>query len=283
MKSQKQSQKQPPITLTIAGSDSGGGAGIQADIKAMSATGSFASSVITAVTAQNTQGVSAIHSIPTDFVEAQLESVFSDMRIDAVKIGMLSDANTILMIARILKKYQPKYIVLDPVMVATSGDVLLQSEAVSSLVEQLIPLVDLITPNLYEAHVLLNKELDDLPNTNKALEDCSKQLIPLGAKGVLLKGGHMNTPESTDVWATSDACLHFSSDRVTTNNTHGTGCTLSSAITSYLAQGYEMSEAIKKAKHYISQALYYAQDYQLGQGSGPVEHFYMLNQTKVSH
>jgi len=276
-----QRQKQPPITLTIAGSDSGGGAGIQADIKAMSATGSYACSVITAVTAQNTQGVSAIHSIPIDIVQAQLESVFSDMRVCAVKIGMLSDATTIAMIANVLKKYQPNHIILDPVMVATSGDVLLQSEAVNALVNDLIPLADLITPNLYEAQVLLNKEVTSLAKTSAELEASCKQLLPLGAKGVLLKGGHMNTPESTDVWATRDTCLHFSSDRVTTQNTHGTGCTLSSAIASYLAQGFDMPEAIKNAKDYISQALYYAKDYQLGQGSGPVEHFYKLNQTQV--
>ncbi len=276
-----QRQKQPPITLTIAGSDSGGGAGIQADIKAMSATGSYACSVITAVTAQNTQGVSAIHSIPIDIVQAQLESVFSDMRVCAVKIGMLSDATTIAMIANVLKKYQPNHIILDPVMVATSGDVLLQSEAVNALVNDLIPLADLITPNLYEAQVLLNKEVTSLAKTSAELEASCKQLLPLGAKGVLLKGGHMNTPESTDVWATRDTCLHFSSDRVTTQNTHGTGCTLSSAIASYLAQGFDMPEAIKNAKDYISHALYYAQDYQLGQGSGPVEHFYKLNQTQV--
>lgn len=279
MQSQKQFQKQPPISLTIAGSDSGGGAGIQADIKAMSATGSFACSVITAVTAQNTQGVSAIHSIPTDIVEAQLESVFSDMPIEAVKIGMLSDANTITMIARVLKKYQPNNIVLDPVMVATSGDVLLQSEAVNALVSDLIPLANLITPNLYEAQVLLNKEVTSLAKTSAELEVSCKQVLQLGAKGVLLKGGHMNTPESTDVWATLDTCLHFSSDRITTKNTHGTGCTLSSAITSYLAQGFDMAEAIKKAKDYITQALYFAQNYQLGQGNGPVEHFYRLKQT----
>ncbi|OUR65253.1 bifunctional hydroxymethylpyrimidine kinase/phosphomethylpyrimidine kinase, partial [Marinomonas sp. 42_23_T18] len=214
-----QRQKQPPITLTIAGSDSGGGAGIQADIKAMSATGSYACSVITAVTAQNTQGVSAIHSIPIDIVQAQLESVFSDMRVCAVKIGMLSDATTIAMIANVLKKYQPNHIILDPVMVATSGDVLLQSEAVNALVNDLIPLADLITPNLYEAQVLLNKEVTSLAKTSAELEASCKQLLPLGAKGVLLKGGHMNTPESTDVWATRDTCLHFSSDRVTTQNT----------------------------------------------------------------
>jgi len=232
------------------------------------------------VTAQNTQGVSAIHSIPTDIVEAQLESVFSDMPIEAVKIGMLSDANTITMIARVLKKYQPNNIVLDPVMVATSGDVLLQSEAVNALVSDLIPLANLITPNLYEAQVLLNKEVTILAKTSAELEVSCKQVLQMGAKGVLLKGGHMNTPESTDVWATPDTCLHFSSDRISTKNTHGTGCTLSSAIASYLAQGFDMVEAIKKAKDYITQALYFAQNYQLGQGNGPVEHFYRLKQAK---
>lgn len=272
------SYEQPPITLTIAGSDSGGGAGIQADIKAISATGSFACSVITALTAQNTQGVSAIHPVPIAFVEAQLESVFSDMRVDAVKIGMLSDSQTIEMIANLLKRYQPKTIVLDPVMVATSGDVLLQSSAVDSLKRELVPLADLITPNLYEAQVLLGRDLNAFPKSNAELKNTAKGLLVLGSQGVLLKGGHMDTQDSTDIWVTENQVEYFSKKRVATNNTHGTGCTLSSAITSYLAQGFSMSESIRKAKEYISQALVAAKEYQLGQGSGPVDHFFMLNQ-----
>ena len=271
-----QTRNQPHISLTIAGSDSGGGAGIQADIKAMSATGSFACSVITALTAQNTQGVSAIHPVPQLFVEDQLESIFSDMKVDAVKIGMLSDADTILMIAQILKKYQPKAVILDPVMVATSGDVLLESQAISSLVNHLIPLADLITPNLYEAQVLLGRDLNAFPKSNAELESTANALLSLGSQGVLLKGGHMDTQDSTDVWVTENQIEYFSKTRVATTNTHGTGCTLSSAITSYLAQGFSMSESIRKAKEYISQALVAAKNYQLGQGSGPVDHFFML-------
>lgn len=271
-----QTRNQPHISLTIAGSDSGGGAGIQADIKAMSATGSFACSVITALTAQNTQGVSAIHPVPQSFVEDQLESIFSDMKVDAVKIGMLSDADTILMIAQILKKYQPKAVILDPVMVATSGDVLLESQAISSLVNHLIPLADLITPNLYEAQVLLGRDLNAFPKSNAELESTANALLSLGSQGVLLKGGHMDTQDSTDVWVTENQIEYFSKTRVVTTNTHGTGCTLSSAITSYLAQGLSMSESIRKAKEYISQALVAAKNYQLGQGSGPVDHFFML-------
>lgn len=278
-----QTHNQPHISLTIAGSDSGGGAGIQADIKAMSATGSFACSVITALTAQNTQGVSAIHPVPKSFVEAQLESVFSDMKVDAVKIGMLSDADTILMIAQVLKKYQPKFIILDPVMVATSGDVLLESKAISSLVNYLIPLANLITPNLYEAQVLLGRDLNAFPKSNAELESAAQSLLALGSQGVLLKGGHMDTQDSTDVWVTESQFEYFSKERVITTNTHGTGCTLSSAITSYLAQGFSMSESIRKAKVYISHALVAAKDYQLGQGSGPVDHFYMLKQSGLMH
>ncbi|KZM44989.1 hydroxymethylpyrimidine kinase [Marinomonas sp. SBI22] len=271
-----QTRNQPHISLTIAGSDSGGGAGIQADIKAMSATGSFACSVITALTAQNTQGVSAIHPVPQSFVEDQLESIFSDMKVDAVKIGMLSDADTILMIAQILKKYQPKAVILDPVMVATSGDVLLESQAISSLVNHLIPLADLITPNLYEAQVLLGRAVNAFPKSNAELESTANALLSLGSQGVLLKGGHMDTQDSTDVWVTENQIEYFSKTRVATTNTHGTGCTLSSAITSYLAQGFSMSESIRRAKEYISQALVAAKNYQLGQGSGPVDHFFML-------
>lgn len=273
--------KQPAITLTIAGSDSGGGAGIQADIKAMSATGSFACSVITALTAQNTQGVSAIHPVPCDFVEAQLHSVFSDMKIDAVKIGMLSDAGTIKMIARVLRQYKPKQLVLDPVMVATSGDVLLQAQAIDSLKSELIPLADLITPNLYEAQVLLGRQVTDIASDQEALESTAKDLLGLGAKGVLLKGGHMQTPDSTDIWVTANHVQAFSSSRIASQNTHGTGCTLSSAISSYLAQGNTMEASISAAKHYITQALNGAKDYQLGQGSGPVEHFYQLREQEV--
>ena len=269
---------QPHISLTIAGSDSGGGAGIQADIKAMSATGSYACSVITALTAQNTQGVTGIHPVPQAFVQAQLESIFCDMKVDAVKIGMLSDADTIYMIAQMLKKHQPKVIILDPVMVATSGDVLLESKAISSLVNHLIPLADLITPNLYEAQVLLGRDLNAFPKSNAELKNTAQGLLALGSQGVLLKGGHMDTQDSTDIWVTENQAEYFSKKRVSTNNTHGTGCTLSSAITSYLAQGFSMSESIRKAKEYISQALVAAKEYQLGQGSGPVDHFFMLNQ-----
>lgn len=269
---------QPHISLTIAGSDSGGGAGIQADIKAMSATGSYACSVITALTAQNTQGVTDIHPVPQAFVQAQLESIFCDMKVDAVKIGMLSDADTIYMIAQMLKKHQPKVIILDPVMVATSGDVLLESKAISSLVNHLIPLADLITPNLYEAQVLLGRDLYAFPKSNAELKNTAQGLLALGSQGVLLKGGHMDTQDSTDIWVTENQVEYFSKKRVVTNNTHGTGCTLSSAITSYLAQGFSMSESIRKAKEYISQALVAAKEYQLGQGSGPVDHFFMLNQ-----
>ncbi|HIF9530518.1 TPA: bifunctional hydroxymethylpyrimidine kinase/phosphomethylpyrimidine kinase [Photobacterium damselae] len=267
-----------PITLTIAGSDSGGGAGIQADIKAISATGGYACSVITALTAQNTQGVHGIYSIPANFVAEQLDTVFQDLDVKAVKIGMLSDSNIISIIAHKLRQYQPKYLVVDPVMVATSGDLLLEHNAISTLKEQLLPLADVITPNLPEAAALLDCAQ---PKTEEDMEAMIEQLRQLGAHSVLLKGGHLdNTTNSTDLLILPHDVLRFTTPRIDTQNTHGTGCTLSAAIASYLAQGYSLTKAVKAAKHYISNAIAHADELQIGSGHGPVHHFFNLANNK---
>ncbi|MCB5160880.1 bifunctional hydroxymethylpyrimidine kinase/phosphomethylpyrimidine kinase [Marinomonas algarum] len=280
-------RKPTPITLTIAGSDSGGGAGIQADIKAISATGGYACSVITALTAQNTLGVDAIMSVEPSFVRSQLDSVFNDLDVRAVKIGMLSDNDVIKCVAQALIDYKPEFVVLDPVMVATSGDVLLDRSAVECLITELIPLATIITPNLYEAHILLNRPLapsaKELPKTAEEYQELAEALMALNCQNVLLKGGHMGSSLSTDIWCaqSSSHAFHstmFSAKRVNTNNTHGTGCTLSAAIASFLAQGYALSDSIQSAKQYISKAIETSDQLNVGKGSGPVNHFYELFQ-----
>ena len=261
-----------PIVLTIAGSDSGGGAGIQADIKAMSATGSFACSVITAITSQNTQGVSAIFPIPLDHVASQLDAVFSDLNVVAVKVGMLADSNIIKVVADKIKQYQPKHLVIDPVMVATSGDLLLEQSAISTLKEALIPLADIITPNLPEGAALTGKPV---PESEADMQDMVEELRALGAKAVLLKGGHLEQDEnSNDLLILPTSTALISAKRFPTKNTHGTGCTLSSAIASYLAQGNELTQSVELGKRYISEAIAHADQLNVGQGHGPVNHFY---------
>ncbi len=262
-----------PIVLTIAGSDSGGGAGIQADIKAMSATGSFACSVITAITSQNTQGVSAIFPIPLDHVSSQLDAVFSDLNVAAVKVGMLADSSIIKVVADKVKQFQPKHLVIDPVMVATSGDLLLEQSAISTLKEELIPLADIITPNLPEGAALTGKPV---PESEADMQDMVEELRALGAKAVLLKGGHLEQNEnSNDLMILPTSTTLISAKRFPTKNTHGTGCTLSSAIASYLAQGNDLTQAVELGKRYISEAIAHADQLDVGQGHGPVNHFYV--------
>jgi hydroxymethylpyrimidine/phosphomethylpyrimidine kinase len=261
-----------PIVLTIAGSDSGGGAGIQADIKTISATGGYGCSVITALTAQNTQGVSAIYPISSEFVEQQLDAVFCDLNVIAVKIGMLSDETIIAAVAKKLRQYAPKYIVLDPVMVATSGDMLLKSTAMETLKTALFPIADVITPNLPEAAALTDSEL---PKTEEEMVAIINKLRDLGAKSILLKGGHCEGDRSsTDLLISTDRVERFSVSRIDTANTHGTGCTLSSAIASYLAQGHELGPSVSLAKNYITKAIYHADELNIGKGHGPVNHFF---------
>ncbi|MGF1701797.1 bifunctional hydroxymethylpyrimidine kinase/phosphomethylpyrimidine kinase [Photobacterium makurazakiensis] len=261
-----------PITLTIAGSDSGGGAGIQADIKAISATGGYACSVITALTAQNTQGVTGIFGIDPTFVEQQLDAVFSDLDVKSVKIGMLSDANIIRAVASKLRQYQPKHLVIDPVMVATSGDLLLEQEAIETLKTELLPLADVITPNLPEAAALLGTTL---PETEQDMSAMIDGLRSLGAKSTLLKGGHLEQDEnSTDLLILSNDVIRMSTLRINTRNTHGTGCTLSAATASFLAQEYSLVDSVKHAKSYITQAITHADELEIGSGHGPVHHFF---------
>jgi len=269
-----------PIVLTIAGSDSGGGAGIQADIKAISATGSYACSVITAITAQNTLGVSAIFPIPLEHVEKQLDAVFRDIHVSAVKIGMLADADIIRVVAAKIRQYRPKFLVLDPVMVATSGDPLLEKSAISSLKSELLGLADVITPNLPEAALLIDRPV---PRNEAEMMQMVNDLRQLGARTVLLKGGHLSdSPESVDLLITADKVERLSATRIDTQNTHGTGCTLSSAIASYLAQGDSLTDAVAKAKAYLHAALAQADTLNIGQGHGPVHHFFALGNSVES-
>ncbi|NOI79554.1 bifunctional hydroxymethylpyrimidine kinase/phosphomethylpyrimidine kinase [Vibrio tubiashii] len=266
------SQDTTPIVLTIAGSDSGGGAGIQADIKAISATGSYACSVITAITSQNTQGVSAIHPIPLAHIESQLDAVFTDLNVVAVKVGMLADAEIIKVVAAKIRQYQPKHLVVDPVMVATSGDLLLEQSAISTLKQELLPLADLITPNLPEGAALIGGEV---PQDEEQMGAMIESLRALGARAVLLKGGHLEKDQnSNDLLIEQESSELLSAKRVATKNTHGTGCTLSSAIASYLAQGNRLHKAVYLGKQYISQAIAHADQLDVGQGHGPVHHFF---------
>jgi hydroxymethylpyrimidine/phosphomethylpyrimidine kinase len=266
------SQDTPPIVLTIAGSDSGGGAGIQADIKAISATGSYACSVITAITSQNTLGVSAIHPIPLEHIESQLDAVFTDLNVVAVKVGMLADARIIKVVAEKIRQYKPAHLVVDPVMVATSGDLLLEQSAISTLKEQLIPMADLITPNLPEGAALIDGAV---PENEDQMGNMIEELRALGAKAVLLKGGHLEKDDnSNDLLILAQTSELLSAKRFPTKNTHGTGCTLSSAIASYLAQGNRLHKAVYLGKQYISQAIAHADELNVGTGHGPVHHFF---------
>jgi len=258
--------------LTIAGSDSGGGAGIQADLKTISANGCYGMSVVTALTAQNTVGVSGIHPVPVDFVRQQMEAVLTDIGTDAIKIGMLFSPELIQCVADQLRRFKVNNIVLDPVMVATSGDKLLQDDAIEALKEYLIPLADIITPNLPEAEVLLGRKV----NTQDVIEQAAAELTDLGCSNILIKGGHLEGEESDDLLYLGDekrnVVLH--GWRVVTDNTHGTGCTLSSAIASFMACGEPIEEAVRLAKEYITGAIISGADYRIGNGHGPVHHFY---------
>ncbi|HHL34059.1 MAG TPA: bifunctional hydroxymethylpyrimidine kinase/phosphomethylpyrimidine kinase [Desulfobulbaceae bacterium] len=258
--------------LTIAGSDSGGGAGIQADLKTFSANGCYGMSVITALTAQNTVGVTSIHPVPVDFVRAQIEAVLSDIGADAVKIGMLFSPELIKCVAAELDRFQVEKIVLDPVMVATSGDKLLQDDAVQALQDHLIPLASIITPNLPEAEVLAGHEITSPDGVAQA----AAELTGLGCPDILIKGGHLEVGDSDDLLylGREKRKVFLSAARIDTTNTHGTGCTLSSAIAANMARGKEVEEAVLLAKEYITKAIAAGADYELGKGHGPVHHFH---------
>jgi hydroxymethylpyrimidine/phosphomethylpyrimidine kinase len=260
--------------LTIAGSDSGGGAGIQADLKTIAANGCYGMTVITALTAQNTLGVNAIHAVPLEFVKAQLDAVLTDIGCDAVKIGMLFSPELIRTVAEGLQRYGVQRIVLDPVMVAQSGDKLLQDEAIEALKEYLIPMADIITPNLPEASVLLGREI----LTAEAIEAAAVELAGLGCGSVLIKGGHLEAGDCDDCLylPLQERLIILPGKRLATRNNHGTGCTLSSAIASFLAGGLEIEEAVRQAKVYITEAIRAGAAYRLGGGHGPVHHLYRL-------
>jgi hydroxymethylpyrimidine/phosphomethylpyrimidine kinase len=264
-----------PVALTVAGSDSSGGAGIQADLKTFAAFGVYGASVITALTAQNTTGVSGIHQVPADFVTAQIDAVFADLAVSAVKIGMVAQLATIDAIAAGLSRWSPQHIVLDPVMVATSGDRLLAAEAVEALRTKLIPRASLITPNLPEAAALL----DEAVATNEVeVERQGRRLLALGCKTVLIKGGHGQGSESIDYLIDAERTIALAAPRIVTENTHGTGCSLSSAIAAGLAKGDDMETAVRSAKTWVSAAIAAADDFTVGHGHGPIHHFHGLYQ-----
>ena len=259
------------IAVTIAGSDSGGGAGIQADLKTFSALGVYGASVIAALTAQNTKGVTGIHDVPPAFVTAQIDAVFSDLRIDAVKIGMLSNAGVIAAVADGLARHAAKNIVLDPVMVATSGDRLLDPAAMNALRNTLIPRARIITPNLPEAAALLDAPV---ATTEAGMQTQAERLLAAGAQAVLMKGGHGSGPEAVDLLVTPDEITRFAVARIDRKNTHGTGCTLSSAIAAGLAKGLPLHDAVRAAKDYVTAAIAASDRLSIGTGHGPVHHFH---------
>lgn len=252
--------------LTIAGSDSSGGAGIQADLKTFAANGVYGASVITAVTAQNTQGVYDIQSIKPEIVQKQIEAVLDDIEIEAVKIGMVFNDKIIHAINNTLTKYNIQKIVLDPVMISTSGKRLIDKKAEKSLID-LFKISYVITPNIPEAEALTNKNITNIEDMKEACINIRK----LGARSVLLKGGHLDR-KAVDVLLHNDKFYYFEKEKINTKNTHGTGCTLSSAIASNLAKGYELPNAVEKAKEYLTNAI--SKSYSVGKGNGPVNHFY---------
>ena len=258
-----------PIALTIAGSDSGGGAGIQADLKTFSALGVYGASVITALTAQNTKGVSAIHEVPADFITAQIDAVFSDFDVGAVKIGMLGNAAAIAAVTAGLDRHRARNVVLDPVLAATSGEALLRADAIGAL-QNLITRASLLTPNLPEAAALLDMPIAGDEDEMRAQ---AKTLLALGASAVLIKGGHGDGPESVDLLVDAGGCTRYAAPRLVTDNTHGTGCTLASAIAAGLAKGQELGAAVRDAKVYVSAAIAAADRLNIGSGRGPVHHF----------
>ncbi|UGX85406.1 bifunctional hydroxymethylpyrimidine kinase/phosphomethylpyrimidine kinase [Phyllobacterium meliloti] len=258
------------IALTIAGSDSGGGAGIQADLKTFSALGVYGTSVLTAITAQNTRGVTAIENLSPGIIRAQIDAVLSDIAVGAIKIGMVSTVETINTIAEALNRWQRK-VVLDPVMVATSGDSLLQPEAIEALRTQLLPLALVLTPNLPEAALLTGT---DIAEDEQAMARQAELLLKFGPKAVLIKGGHGNSALSTDLLFDGSSLQRFDGPRLSTTHDHGTGCTLAAAIASGLAKGHDLPTAIGAAKDYLTAAMAAADTLKVGQGRGPVHHFH---------
>jgi len=262
-----------PIALTIAGSDSSGGAGIQADLKTFAALGVHGGSVLTALTAQNTQGVTGIHDVPPGFIAAQIDAVFADLHVGAVKIGMVSGAAAIEVVGAGLARHQAKNVVLDPVMVATSGAALLATEAIDKLRRDLIPRALVVTPNLPEAAALTGATI---ARNEHEMEIQAREILALGARTVLIKGGHAEGAESVDLLIGQDGVLRLSAARVSSRNTHGSGCTLSSAIAAGLAKGCPLHDAVRAAKAYVTAAIAAADHLNVGQGPGPLHHFHQF-------
>ncbi len=260
--------KQP--VLTIAGSDPSGGAGIQADLKSLSANGVFGMSVITSVTAQNTMGVTSVFHLPTDIIEAQLDAIFSDIPVKTIKTGMLATQDIIMAVSRKLSDRHLDHFVLDPVMIAKGGHRLLQDDAISSLKSELCPLASLLTPNIYEAEVLSNQKISTIADARSA----AKIISDLGCRNVLIKGGHLSEQPGTDLLYDGRFFRMFKSDFIDTANTHGTGCTMASAIAAQLAKGNAVAQAVDAAKKYTTEAIRHG--FSLGQGHGPTDHFYFL-------
>ena len=269
----------PPIALTIAGSDPSGGAGIQADIKTFTALGVYGASVVTALTAQNTLGVTGVHKVPADFIRAQYEAVTSDLEVRALKTGMLADEETVSMVAALLRGIGRVPVVVDPVMVATSGDVLLEANAIAAVRAKLIPLAHLITPNLPEAAKLLEA---GRAGTEAEMIAQAKALMRFGCGAVLLKGGHGEGAEAVDYLVEGGAVHRFARPRIATRNTHGTGCTLSAAIAAGLAKGLTLFAAVEQAKDFVWRALESGAGLSAGHGSGPVDHLFAVHKTRSS-
>jgi hydroxymethylpyrimidine/phosphomethylpyrimidine kinase len=258
--------------LTIAGSDSGGGAGIQADLKTFAALGVYGLSALTAITAQNTQGVRAVQELPTELVVAQIDAVLEDIGADAAKTGMLSSAPIIEVVARCVRRWQLR-VVVDPVMVAKGGDALLQSAAIQTLSRVLLPLAEVVTPNLFEAEVLLGQRIETLDDMRAA----AQAIYALGPRHVVVKGGH-RSGDPVDVYFDGKRFVELRAERISTEHTHGTGCTFSAAITAFIARGLPVDEAVTNAKHYITEAIRHAPG--LGHGHGPVGHFWQWQQAQ---
>jgi hydroxymethylpyrimidine/phosphomethylpyrimidine kinase len=262
-------QHRTPIAVTIAGSDSSGGAGIEADLKTFAALGVYGAAVVTAVTAQNTKGVFAIHDVPPEFIAAQIDAVFADLDVRAVKIGMLPGASAIDAVAEAIDRHRPANVVLDPVMVASSGDRLLRADV--GRLHSLLSRARLVTPNLTEAAALLD---ETVARDDAEMQAQAEKLVAQGAPAVLIKGGHRSGPQSVDLLIEAGRCVRLVAPRVATKNTHGTGCTLSSAIAAGLARGLSLERAARHAKEYVSAAIAAADRLTVGAGQGPLHHFY---------
>lgn len=260
-----------PAALTIAGSDSGGGAGIQADLKTFAALGVYGASVITAITAQNTRGVRGIQAVAPEIVQQQLEAVLEDITVDAIKTGMLHNTEAVKILAGAIDKYHPRVLIADPVMVSTSGSRLIEEDTVEAIKSLLFSRATLITPNIGEAELLSGISIRNTDDMARA----AKQLLSMGCQAVLIKGGHLAGDKSTDLLFSGEKeCLALADETISTGNSHGTGCTLSSAIAAYMALGNDLYQAVGLAKKYISTALREGADVQTGHGHGPVNHFF---------